>query len=309
MNIITLTLNPAIDVHVRAESLVPSSYNTVEFCRRDSAGKGVNVSRAIAAWGGKSLCYAVLGEDNAEAFAAPLFASGIALKYITVPGRVRENVNVQHSSEETVIAMSGVPLGREVIERVISDLSPFITNDTVLCFSGSLADGTDKEAVLSMLYEFKRLGARLVIDSRSLSTEEIISLRPYLIKPNEHEATALTGMVVDTPKSAVGAAMALRDMGCENVLLTLGAEGAALACPSGVFMANAPKISPISTVGAGDSTVAGFLMSDKLGADSLRLAVAFGSAACLTAGSSAPDPCQVKKLIKEITITECADGM
>ena len=245
MNIITLTLNPAIDVHVRADSLIPNAHNVVEFSRRDPAGKGVNVSRALCAWGVDNLCYAVLGDDNGDEFASALRSEGIALKYFTAPGRIRENVNVQHSEGETVIAMRGIPLGREVVARVVDDLRSYINTETVLCFSGSLADGTDKDAVLSALFEFKRLGARLVIDSRSLSTEEIISLAPYLIKPNEDEALALTGMSADTPKSAAKIAKALRDMGCDNVLVTLGGRGAALASRDGVFAASSPKIEPI----------------------------------------------------------------
>ena len=172
----------------------------------------------------------------------------------------------------------------------------------MLC--GSLSDSTDKGAVLSALYEFKRLGARLVIDSRSLSAEEIIALRPYLIKPNEREAYELTGMSASTPEEAAKIAVSLRDMGCENVLVTLGKDGAALASPEGVFIAASPKISAISTVGAGDSTVAGFLASGALGADALSLAMAFGSAACLSEGSTAPDPCQIKRLEKEIEVTK-----
>lgn len=302
MNIITLTLNPAIDVHLRADALTPSGYNTAHFVRRDSGGKGINVSRALLAFGAESLCYAVLGEDNAKEFAEPVVRAGIDIVYSTVRGRVRENINLQHSESETVIAMQGPALDRSAIDRVERDLSAHVSSDTVLVFSGSLSEGTDKDAVLSLLYKMKSLGARLVIDTRSLSTEEIISLRPYLIKPNEAEALALTGMSADSKERAAEIAIALRNMGCENVLLTLGEDGAALASGDGVFVADAPDITPVSTVGAGDSTIAGFLSSGTRGADALALAVAFGSAACLSEGTAPPDPCQIKRLLTEITV-------
>ncbi len=304
MNIITLTLNPAIDVHLRADSISVGGYSKADFERRDPAGKGVNVSRALSAFGVDNLCYVVLGADNSAEYLSSLASQGIAPEYSLVPGRVRENMNVQHRDSETVIAMDGAPLGRAAIDRVKDDLVARIKEDTVLCFCGSLSDLTDKEAVLSMLYEFKRLGAKLVIDSRSLTAEEIIPLAPYLIKPNEGEALALTGMSASDPRGAAKIAEALRDMGCENVLVTLGANGAALASQRGTFIADSPKISAVSTVGAGDSTVAGFLASGTNGDDALRLAMAFGSAACLAEGSTAPDPCQIKRLANEITVTE-----
>lgn len=304
MNIITLTLNPAIDVHLRADVLTPSGYNTARFLRRDSGGKGINVSRALGAWGVDSLCYAVIGEDNAEEFAAPVAREGINIVYSTVKGRVRENINIQHPESETVIAMQGPSLDKLAVERAERDLSAHVNRDTVLCFSGSLSEGTDKDAVLSLLYRMKSLGARLVIDTRSLSIEEIISLRPYLIKPNEAEAFALTGMSADGMERAAEIAIALRDMGCENVLLTLGEGGAALASADGVFVADAPDITPVSTVGAGDSTIAGFLSSRTSGADALALSVAFGSAACLSEGTSPPDPCQIKRLLAEIRVKQ-----
>ena len=124
------------------------------------------------------------------------------------------------------------------------------------------------------------------------------------LQRSEAEALALTGMSADDMECAAEIAIALRDMGCENVLLTLGEGGAALASADGVFVADAPDITPVSTVGAGDSTIAGFLSSRTSGADALALSVAFGSAACLSEGTSPPDPCQIKRLLTEIRVKQ-----
>ena len=307
MNIITITLNPAVDVHYTMDSLSPLGYNNARFVRRDSGGKGVNLSRALLAGGVKSTCYIALGMLGAEEFVSPLREQGIDPVLTLVDGRARENINLMQKDGETVIATAGPALGEAELSDMEEKLAPEISSETVIVLAGSITSGTDKYAVLGRLMRLHSLGAAIAVDSKSFDLSDIIPLSPYLIKPNEEEAEMLTGIEVVDKESAVKAAVAIRDMGVESVLLSMGAAGAVLASGSGVYVANAPKISPRSTVGAGDSTLAGFLAAKSRGAsdsDSLRSAVAFGSAACLEDGSLPPRSETIEKLISEITVTQ-----
>lgn len=300
MNIITVTVNPAVDLHLECDGFKAGSYHTASRVRRDSAGKGVNVSRALSANGISNLCYIVLGEDGAEDYLMPLRASLDELDFTYVEGRVRENVNIQHGDSESVIASPGPAVDRAAVEEMKAALLPRIDSDTVLVFSGSIAHGSDKGAILGFLFDVRARGGRLVIDSKAFSLEEIIPLSPLLIKPNEEEAEALTGLSVSSLSDAASVAETIRSYGCENVLLTLGAHGAALASPDGIFGAPSPRIEVRSTVGAGDSTVAGFLAALSLGEsgkDLLARAMSYGSAACEEEGSMPPREERVKELL------------
>ena len=230
-------------------------------------------------------------------------ALGMDMLVTLTEGSVRENINIQHKDRETVIATPGVPVGKAALADMEGKLLPLVDNDTVIAFCGSISDGSDKDGILSLLYKCKSLGASLVFDTKSLSLEQILPLKPYLIKPNEAEAEMLTGMTVSSLDDAIRAAAALRDMGCENVMLTLGGSGAVLAAYDGVYTVSSPRVEVVSTVGAGDSSIAGFLAAKREGLDSpavLERAVAYGSAACMSLGSLPPRKENVENLIKQL---------
>lgn len=307
MNIITITLNPAVDLHLSSEALIPGSHNTAKLIRRDSAGKGINVSRALLANGITSHAVVFLGKERYDDYLLPLTSLGMKVLPILVDGKVRENVNIQVGDKETVIATDGPSVNAEEVRLAEDAILPLIGIDTYAVLSGSIPKGSDKDAILSMLYEIKSRGAKLIIDSRSLSIEEIIALHPHVIKPNGEEAEALTGITVKSVDDGVRAAEAVREMGCENVMLTLGASGAVLASKEGVYVAKAPSVEVLSSVGAGDSTIAGYLASMALGetvSDNLRRAIAFGSAACMAEGSLPPSPSNVASLLSKIQVRQ-----
>lgn len=312
MNIITLTPNPALDTHLESENFSRGGYNKARLIRRDSAGKGINLSRALTASSVENTCFMLLGKEGADAFTLPLYNIGMKLEVILTAGTVRENMNIHHGGEETVISTDGPAVTASEIAELEDRLMPLVGRDTVIALCGSLSDATDKGAILALLYRLKAKGARLVIDSKSLTAEELIPLKPYLIKPNESEAELLTGIRPEGLSDAARIAAALRDMGCECVMLTMGELGAVLASPEGVFIAESPKVDVRSTVGAGDSSIAGFLAAIARGEDypkALARAVAFGAAACMEEGSLPPSPTNIATLLGVISVKSCDTQM
>jgi 1-phosphofructokinase family hexose kinase len=307
MKIVTITLNPAIDLHIAMEKLIIGEDNSANITARHSGGKGVNLSRALHVNGVKNTCYMVLGEQNADEFIAPLVKLGMEFEYDTTTGCIRENINLHFGKRETVIATSGPKLDCELLSRVRKRLEGLVDKDTAVAFTGRISEGTDKAAIIDMLTSLKGQGAKLILDSKSIDKDDIEILKPYLIKPNESEAEELVGIKVDTVKKAALAAEKIRELGVEKVMVSLGSEGLLFMSDEGVFHAVCEKIDPLSTVGAGDSTIAGFLKAKALGLpDEMATAhaAAFGTAACLCAGTEPPSRKNVERMLETVKITK-----
>jgi fructose-1-phosphate kinase PfkB-like protein len=151
----------------------------------------------------------------------------------------------------------------------------------------------------------QRITPYVALDSQTFGAAEILSLKPWLIKPNEEEIEALVGHPCPDLPSRIEAADTLYAGGICNVLLSLGGNGALYVGESGRFRIEVPAISPLSTIGAGDSTLAGFLSAYAEGLDGvacLARACAFGSAACLEPGTNPPRPDSVDRMTDAIRV-------
>lgn len=307
MKIITLTLNPAFDLHCRMDSFKPGHENLADITALEAGGKGVNISRALVTAGVENLALVVLGEENGDAFRRALTADGMAHLAISVPGRIRENITL-HSSDapETRISFRGFGADADLLAAVENALSAEVDGDTVLTFTGSLPRGIDAGMAVEFLCRMKVRGARIVIDSRSFTLSDIAAVRPWLIKPNEEEIAMYTDAAVTDLDSAVCVAADLRRVCADNVMISLGGAGAVLAAEDGAcYAAGAPRIEVRSTIGAGDSSIAGFIAAAGEGrshADRLARAVCFGSAACMTEGTRPPVLSDIEMLAAQVSV-------
>lgn len=291
MKIVTLTLNPAMDIHCDCDDFRPFGESLAVNEVAYAGGKGLNVSRALHAAGVDSEAVLVLGEDNRADFEQKLKEEKLPYTPIGWPGRIRENITLHTSGKpETRISFAGFSADASLLSKVEAALPPLEEGD-VLTLTGRDPEGLDIEDVKDFLLRQKKKGVRIVIDSRSFGLDDILAVKPYLIKPNDEEIAAYTGREISSLSDAAEAASALRAGGIDNVMITLGGDGAVLSCDEGVFTSLVPPVEVLSTVGAGDSSIAGFLAAEAWGAsapDKLHTAVAFGSAACRQAGTAAP---------------------
>ncbi len=306
MNIITLTLNPAIDVHCHTPSFVPFHENLCSVTDRETGGKGVNISRALTFNGVENLAVVVLGEENGEGFRKSLEQDGMSLCCVSVPGAIRENITLHcDDNDETRISFSGFTADDTLLDRVADAISHKITEDTVVTFTGSNPKGISMGAVKEFLRQLSGRGAKIVIDSRSFTLEDLIEMKPWLIKPNQEEISAYLGREVETFEQVAVAAKELYEKGIDNVMISLGPQGALLVCKEGTFVAVPPRVEALSTIGAGDSSIAGFLsVADDSAPERLRTAVAFGTAACLTSGTKPPMPEDVTTVLSQVTVKQ-----
>ena len=303
MKVITVTLNPAFDVYCFSENFGVHRENLLKIISRDAGGKGINIGRALSAFSVEVENLVAVGEDNGEELVSRLLAEGLSLSTISLPGRIRENITVSSDTgPETRISFTGFSADDSLFESALSAILPSIEAGDVVTFSGRLPAGLTHDGVMAFLRAIKKSGARLVLDSHALGRDDIISLSPWLIKPNEEEMERYIGKCRGREDIA-HAAKELVLSGIENVMVSLGKDGAVLANSDGVFFKDAPSISVKSTVGAGDSSIAGFIYASlrgKSGEDLLRYAVAFGSGACMKAGTAAPDIGDVEEILSKI---------
>ena len=288
--IITLTLNPAYDVHGMLDGFAPERENLVLKTTRQIGGKGINTSRALTENGIENRAVVCLGKENAEPFLTELQRLLPHCRTYLLDGRIRENITLHPKDQkETRISFCGFTCSEDIFLKVETDISP----SDILVFSGSLPPGISPAVAEAFLLRQKTRGVRLTVDSKSVSPQALRRIRPWLIKPNTEEAEALFGPRCNWED----AALALNREGVENILVSLGEEGAFLVTDGQVFHQKAPKITPLSTVGAGDSMIAGFLACNGTPQERLKTAVAYGSAACLTEGTAPPDPATIQPFL------------
>ncbi|WP_280208404.1 1-phosphofructokinase family hexose kinase [Nocardia cyriacigeorgica] len=296
--IVTLTANPSIDRTVTlAEPLLRGAVHRARGVATHPGGKGVNVSRVVAAAGVPTV--AVLPGNADDPLLRALTDAGIEHRSVPTAGPARINLTVAEADGTTTkINEPGRPLTATAQQALADLLTDLAAQAEWVVLSGSLPPAVPENWYVELIERLP--GTRVAVDTSDAPLRALAdrtpSATPQLIKPNAEELAQLTGApaeALDHPLAAARAAAALVDRGIGAVLATLGAAGAVLVTGEGAWHAAAPTIRPRSTVGAGDSALAGYLLADLAGAtaaDRLRQAVAYGSAAAALPGTGLPGP-------------------
>ena len=281
------------------DAFYPESENYVKKALRSAGGKGINVSKALCALGAENRAIAVLGSENSAEFLKDL--PELDLKVIETEGRIRENITIHpKEGKETRISLDNFSLSSDVLASVREKLIDALSEKDAVVFAGRIPKGLNKDEVKAFLINIKNTGARLVLDSNSFDLSDISEIKPFLIKPNEEEIKAL---FKDCNGDYPLLAEKLNLAGVENVMISLGKDGVYFSGSGESFYVKAPDVKVLSTIGAGDSTIAGFLAGIEKGypiKDSVCLAVASGSAACLSEGTLPPESDDIERLFCDI---------
>lgn len=306
MKIYTITLNPAYDVHAYAEHFAPFHENLAAVTSREAGGKGVNLSRALQNGGTENTAVVVLGKDNCSEFKEELASAGLQTILLEKPGRIRENLTLHCAdAPETRISFSGFPADDSLLDEVSARLD--VDADTVITFTGRVASGMSMDRVKAFLRALQAKGAKIVLDSKSFSIEDIYDVRPWLIKPNQEEISEYLGCQINTIEEAMEKAQVFASHGVTNVMVSLGEQGALLLHSGSCYIATPPAVNAISTIGAGDSSLAGFIAAAKKGetpAACLQNAVTYGTAACLTEGSLPPTAADIAAIYPQVQLKQ-----
>lgn len=278
--IYTVTLNPAIDHFVNLPSFASGGLNRAETEAFSFGGKGVNVSRVLKELDIPSVALGFVAGMTGEMLEKGVKADNITTDFLHVAGQTRVNTKVLADGGETEINGVGPTVSEADFERLLCKVKSLDSND-VLVLSGSLAKGLSADSYARLAAA--KDGVRVVVDTSGTPLKAALAAKPWLVKPNEAELFELCGEgdVQTLAKKA-------QTMGARNVLVSRGAAGALLLTEHGeVFECEAPRGTVKSTVGAGDSLLAGFLAAVENGkspAEALKCGVAAGSTTAFSVG-------------------------
>ncbi len=282
--IYTVTLNPALDYVLRLDSLNKGQTNRSSFVEIQFGGKGINVSYVLSQLGVPSVALGFVAGFTGDELVRIIAENGINSDFIKLDnGTTRINVKLKDDTE-TEINASGPEISSEALDRLFAKLESIKSGDT-LVLSGSVPPSIPSNIYETVMQRLQNKGIRFVVDASKEVLLKTLKYRPFLIKPNVAELEETVGKKLVTECDIIGAAKSLQSLGALNVLVSRGNKGAILLDSFGnEHVAPAIPITPVNTVGAGDSMVAGFLAGVDKGYDNaLRLGVATGSA---TAASS-----------------------
>lgn len=278
--ITTLTPNPSLDRTMLVGAVVPGSGHVAERSWTEPAGKGVNISRALAVNGFPTRVIIPAGGANGAELERLLGLDGIDYASIPIAGSVRSNISViEPDGRVTKFNEQGPELSdtevTELIEQTVSSSAP---GDWVAA-CGSLPPGVGSDFYALLAGRLREAGALVAVDTSGHPLADALVGRPNVIKPNRHELADLVGSDISTLGEAVAAAQELLALGSEHVLVSLGPDGALLVGERSVTHGEARVSQVQNTVGAGDALLAGFLAAGAAGPTSLREALAWASAA------------------------------
>lgn len=303
--ILTLTPNPSIDRTVElAAPLARGEVQRVTSVVSQGGGKGVNISRAAVTAGVASI--AVLPADKEDPFVHELLSAGIDCRPSRPAGDIRVNLTITEPDGTTTKLNSP---GATMTAAHLDDLSRVLlqrsaTVDWVV-LAGSLPPGAAHTYYADLVSKLQGGQAKVAVDTSEAPLAALVAglpgCAPDLMKPNGDELASFTGedaeLLESAPAAAAKSAATLVAQGVRAVLVTLGGNGAVLVTSEGSWHATPPPTTVVSTVGAGDSSLFGYVLGDLRGMEApqrLALAVAYGSAAAGLPGTTIPEPEHVR---------------
>ena len=256
--VVTVTLNPALDLTGSLSELNVGSVSLVSQSNLHAAGKGVNVAKVLSDLGAQVTVTGFLGKENPELFHQLFSQINVTDEFIEVEGATRINVKlVEENGRVSDINFPGVQVSTEEIERFERVLFRLAEDHDYFVIAGSLPGGVSPELCASWIKTLRQRGKKVLFDSSNSALATGISAQPWLVKPNDEELADLVGQELSTFEQCQRAAQALSSKGIDNVVVSMGAEGVMWLNQDQLLRSAPPRMNVVSTVGAGDTLVAG----------------------------------------------------
>lgn len=300
-------MNPAIDKSTTVNTIVPDKKLRCSQPRFEPGGGGVNVSRAIKKLGGNSTAVYLSGGYSGEYFKHLLDGEGIDSNIVEIEDQTRENLIVVDTATNLQyrFTMPSPAIKEEEWQQCLKLLETLAGVDYIVA-SGSLPEDVPEDIFARLAAIAKKINAKLIVDTSGEPLNHAIEEGLYMIKPNLGELSNLLGVPELLEEDAVKAAKdIIKDKRCELLVLSMGSSGAILVSKDIVLKATAPVVKKRSTVGAGDSMVAGMVFSLVNGLalpEMLRYGVAAGTAATMNPGTQLCSKNDVDKLYELVRV-------
>lgn len=309
--LLTVTLNPCVDHLLRIDALKVGDTNRVKQQEKDAGGKGLNTSRVFAKLGGVTIATGFLGGATSAFIRHVMKDENVLDGFVYVSGETRTNFSVEDESGNppTTFNQKGPMITPGEWLALKEKIGMLSVKAEWVSFGGSLPPGVETDAFHELALIAREKGSKICIDADGAVLSEGMKAMPDMIKPNTPEASRLLGRPIESDEEALTAVKDLYEMiggGDRYAILSRGAKGAIMTCSEGTFVGVSPKIEPRSTIGSGDSMIAGILRAlgqGRTNDQALRWGLAAGAATALTDGSAIGDRETIERLYPEATAT------
>lgn len=292
--IYTVTFNPAVDYVISADNIRAGCVNRLASEEIFFGGKGINVSLILHELGVRSVALGFVSGFTGNAIEQGLKDSGIETDFVHLKkGFSRINVKIR-TEKETELNGSGPEIDQAAVSELFDKLQK-LKNDDILVLAGSIPKSMPSDIYEKILAFLSGKGVKYVLDASGDLLLKALKYKPFLIKPNDIELGEMFGEILDTREKIIGCAEKLKEMGAENVLVSMAEKGALLLDERGeVHQCGVCSGTAKNSVGAGDSMVAGFIAGffgdDKCDYEyALRLGTAAGGATAFSEGLAKKD--------------------
>jgi 1-phosphofructokinase len=307
--IITVTLNPAIDQTLVLERFSPGDTNRVRDSRIDPGGKGINVSRVLRELGRESIATGFAAGGLGRFVEHSLLEQSILCDFVHTRGQTRTNLTVvdEDAHETTLLSSRGPEMDPRHVQTLETRLKRYMSAGDWLVVAGSIPPPLEPAVYAHLIELGRQCHVHTVLDADADALAVGLTGRPELVKSNHHEAERLLGRTLESDEGLLGAADEMRAAGAGTAVVTAGSRGAVAVSDEGAWWSWPPATVVVSSVGAGDSLLAGLLLKLEDGArleEGLRWGTAAGAAACLMSGTQLCQNDEVLRLLPDVRVEQ-----
>ncbi|MFZ1396275.1 MAG: 1-phosphofructokinase [Candidatus Promineifilaceae bacterium] len=307
--IYTVTLNPAVDRELTINEFAFDTVLRASEARVDCGGKGFNVSRLLASLGASSVALGFAGGKAGQLLAESLAELGIEAAFTWIEGETRTNVSIVTALHDRYLKVneSGPMVSESAQAALLAQVAQLVQPGEWWVLAGSLPPGVPQAIYAKLLHIIQAGGGNAILDTNGAALLAGCAVRPFLIKPNDSEASQLSGIAINSPKDAVAAARQIQALGPQNVVISLGKAGAIFSNGRSAWLAESPVIEERNPIGAGDSMVGGLVYGLSQGmpvAEALQWGIACGAATASLPGTAVGSRELVQSLLAQVKIKE-----
>jgi 1-phosphofructokinase family hexose kinase len=311
--IYTITLNPALDREMTVKEISLNRVLRAGDIRIDYGGKGFNVSRALLALGLKSTAIGFIGGAVGDLLEGGLTKLGISCDFVRIEGETRTNYSVVDEDHRNYIKVNeaGPHIQESEVQALLQKIKLLARDGDWWIMSGSVPQGVPPGFITEIVHSLRSAGAYAIVDMEGQCLRDACFAGAYLVKPNAHEASELTGKEISSVAIAVDALYEIHQLGAKHVVITLGKDGAVYFDGSHTWVAIPPAIQEHNPIGAGDAMLAGMvwgLVRQLPEKEALRWGVACGAAAARLDGTAVGSYSEVEGLVNAVQIFEYGNG-
>lgn len=304
--ITTVTLNVAVDKAYVIGDFRQGEVMRVVKCTNTAGGKGLNVAKVVKLCQEEVLATGFVGGHAGAYVEDMLRAQNVDSEFVHIDGETRSCINILAADgSSTEFLEPGVPVSEEKVTEFLTKFEHVIEKSEVITISGSVQQGVPTDIYAQLVRMVQQQGKKVILDTSGKLLEAGIQACPTMIKPNSDEIEALLGISINNTNELIEGAKKLQKSGITYVAVSLGKDGAVIVTKDGVYQGMPPKITPVNTVGCGDSMVAAFavgLARNYNVEECLKYAISVASANALTMETGNYKEEDRERIFAEVTV-------